>query len=170
MAEKHAQRAKLSCIGVVRMRRLVFCIIALAALSGYALAHPPSDVTVSYNENTGDLTVTISHQVDNPATHYVKHVTVLQGSKVLIDQTYTSQPDKTAFTYTYNIPQLKGTSEEITAVAECSIAGSRSGTLYLTGTTVPGTPVSTGRDPTQAPGCWVVVFLALGLAILPVRR
>jgi len=156
--------------GIRGIRCFALGIIALAALSGFAFAHPPSDVMLSYNENTGDLAVTISHQVDNPATHYVKRVTVREGSTVLIDQAYTSQPDKTAFTYTYNLPHLKGAAGEITAGAECSIGGSRSGTLYLTGTTVSGTPASTARDPTQAPGCSVVALVALGFAALSVRR
>jgi hypothetical protein len=167
MSEKQVQRAMTFSLG---MRCLVLGIIAITALSGYALAHPPSEVMLSYNENTGDLAVTIRHPIDNPDTHYVKQVTVHQGSTVLLDQTYTSQPDRTAFTYTYNLPQLKGTAGEITVNAVCSIVGSRSGTLSLTGTTVPGTPGSAARDPTQVPGCWVVVFLALGLIALRIRR
>ena len=91
-------------IGMVGMRRLVICILALTSLSGYALAHTPAGVAVSYDETTGDLGVIITHQVDDPVTHYVKHVTVRQGTTVLIDQSYTSQPDKSAFTYRYNLP------------------------------------------------------------------
>ena len=33
-----------SCIGTAGMRRLVICILALTALSGYALAHTPAGV------------------------------------------------------------------------------------------------------------------------------
>ena len=88
----------ISCIGMAGTRRLVICILALTALSGYALAHTPAGVAVSFDETTGDLSVTVTHQVDDPATHYVKHVTVQQGTTVLINQSYTSQPDKSAFT------------------------------------------------------------------------
>ena len=170
MSEKHVQRAMVSCIGMVGMRRLALCIIALIALSGYALAHPPSDVTVSYNEKTGDLSVAIKHQVDNPATHYVKHVTVQQGTTVLVNQTYTSQPDKSAFTYVYNLPQLKGSVGEVTVDAECSLVGSRSGNLYLVGTTVAGTPDGAAPAPNQAPGCVFVALLAVGLAATRIMR
>lgn len=159
-----------SCIGIVGVRRIVLCIIALTALSGYALAHPPSDVTVSYSEKTGDLNVAITHQVDNPATHYVKRVTVWEGTTVLVNQTYTSQPDKSAFTYVYNIPQLKGSVGEVTVDAECSLVGSRSGTLYLVGTTVAGTPGGATPAPSRMPGCVFVALFAVGLAATCLRQ
>jgi len=158
-----------SCIGMVGVRRIVLCIMALTALSGYALAHPPSDVTVSYNEKTGDLGVAIKHQVDNPAAHYVKHVTVREGSTVLVNQTYTSQPDKSAFTYVYHLPQLEGSAGEVTADAECSLVGSRSGTLYLVGTTVAGTPDGATPAPNQASGCTFIALLAVALAATRIR-
>jgi hypothetical protein len=160
----------ISCTGMVGMRRLVKFIIVLTALSGYALAHTPAGVAVSYDESTGDLGVAITHQVDDPATHYVKQVTVRQGTTVLIDKSYTSQPNKSAFTYHYNLPQLKGSSGEIKVDVECNIFGSRSGTLTLGGTPVSGAPGGAAPAPTQAPGCAFVALLAIGLAATRVMR
>ena len=160
----------ISCIGKAGMRRLVLCILALTALSGYALAHTPAGVIVSYDETTGDLGVAITHQVDNPTTHYVKHVTVRQGTAVLIDQSYASQPDASTFTYRYNLPQLKGSSGEIRVDTECNIGGSRSGTLTLGATPVAGTPGGASSSPTQAPGCACIVLLALGVAATRILR
>ena len=82
-------------------------LVSLAVLSGGALAHPPADATMTYDQNTGDLVVTITHQVDDPTTHYVKQVTVKQGDTVLIDKSYTSQPDRSSFTYRYNLRSSK---------------------------------------------------------------
>jgi len=158
------------------MRRLVIFIIALTALSGYALAHTPAGVAVSYDESTGGLGVAITHQVDDPAMHYVKQVTIRQGSTVLIDKSYTSQPDKSAFTYRYNLPQLKGSSGEIRVDVECSIFGSRSGTFTMGGILVSGAPGSAAPAPTQVPGCAFIALLAVGLAAtghwdrLPIRE
>ncbi|MCU0631116.1 MAG: hypothetical protein MUF37_08200, partial [Methanoregulaceae archaeon] len=148
------------------MRRLVIFIIVLTALSGYAIAHPPADVAVSYDQSSSDLIVIITHQVDDPSTHYVKQVTVRQGTTVLADQSYTSQPDKSASTYRYNLPQLKGTGGEVRVEVECNILGSRSGTLTLTATPVPGTPGSQTPAPTRAPGCVLVVLAAVGLVAM----
>jgi hypothetical protein len=146
------------------MRRLVLCILALTALSGYVLAHTPAGVVVSYDDTTGDLGVAITHHVDNTATHYVKHVTVRRGTTVLIDQSYTSQPDASAFKYRYNLPQLKGSSGEIRVDTECNIGGSRSGTLTLGETPVVGIPGGAPPSPTRAPLSVFVALLAAGLA------
>jgi hypothetical protein len=78
MPEKQIQRSMISRIGIFGMRRIVILIIVLTTLSGYALAHTPAGVDVSYDENSGDLVVAITHQVDDPATHFVNHVTVQQ--------------------------------------------------------------------------------------------
>jgi hypothetical protein len=176
MPEKHIQRTIQSCNGIVGLRRLVIVIIALTALSGYALAHTPAGVAVSYDESTGDLGVAITHQVDDPATHYVKHVTVRQGTTVLIGKSYASQPDKSAFTYRYNLPQLKGSSGEITVDVECNIFGSRSGTLMLTRTQVPPDSLvsSDAQQPTPLPAksgaLPFVALLAAGLAATRIMR
>jgi hypothetical protein len=91
-------------IGTGGMRYLIIGIMALSALTGSALAHTPAGVEVSYDGMSGELGVAITHQVEDPVTHYVKQVTVRQGSTVLIAQTYTSQPNKKAFTYRYYLP------------------------------------------------------------------
>jgi hypothetical protein len=176
MPEKNIQRTMKSRIGITGVRRLAIILIALAALSGYAMAHNPADVTVSYDENSGDLTVTITHLVDDPTTHYIKQVTVMQGSTVLIDKSYTSQPDKSSLTYHYSLPQLKGGNGEIKVNAVCNLIGSRSGTLMLTRTQVPGGAGATpgaqqpSTSPTKAGALPVVVLLAAGFVAMRIRR
>jgi hypothetical protein len=176
MPEKNIQRTMISRIGITGVRRLAILLVAMAALSGYAMAHNPSDVTVSYNENSGDLSVTITHLVDDPTTHYVKQVTVMQGSTVLIDKSYTSQPDKSSFTYHYSLPQLKGGIGEIKVNAVCNMIGSRSGTLMLTRTQVPGGSQATPgaqpptASPTKAGALPVIALLAAGFAAVRTLR
>jgi hypothetical protein len=157
----------------VLVRILVLAVISLAVLSGSACAHPPADAAVSYDDTTGDLVVAITHQTDDPATHYVKQVTVRQGDTVLIDQSYTSQPDPSSFTYRYNLPQLKGSSGEIRVDAQCSLFGSRSGTLTLTASSAaaaPGAAIPAIPAPTKSPpGVWIALG-ALGIAAARIRR
>lgn len=166
----------ISRIGIVGMRRIVILIIVLTTLSGYALAHTPAGVDVSYDENSGDLVVAITHQVDDPATHFVNHVTVQQGTTVLIDTPYTSQPDKSSFTYRYNLPQLKGSTGVVRVDVGCNIIGSRSGTLVLTRTQVPDGNQSTpgaqqpAASPTKAGALPFVVLLAAGFAATRIMR
>jgi hypothetical protein len=166
----------ISRIGIFGMRRIVILIIVLTTLSGYALAHTPAGVDVSYDENSGDLVVAITHQVDDPATHFVNHVTVQQGTTVLIDTSYTSQPDKSSFTNRYNLPQLKGSTGVVRVDVGCNIIGSRSGTLVLTRTQVPDGNQSTpgaqqpAASPTKAGALPFVVLLAAGFAATRIMR
>jgi len=143
------------------IRIVALTLIGFALLGGSALAHPPADPALTYDDQTGDLVVAITHQVDNPATHYVKQVTVRQGNTVLIDKSYTSQPDASSFMYRYNLPQLKGSRGEVTVDARCSLSGSRSGTLVMGGTPA---PVGAEPAPTKAPVCAFAAILAVGLA------
>jgi hypothetical protein len=143
------------------VKALVLALVSLAVLSGGALAHPPADVVMTYDQNSGDLIVTVTHQVDDPTTHYVNRVTVKQGDTVLIDKSYTSQPDRSSFSYRYNLPQLKGSSSEIRVDVQCSQFGSRSGTLTPSANPAPGTAASASTAapaPTKSP---VGVFVAL---------
>lgn len=165
------------------LRAFMLALVSIAALCGGALAHPPSDATMTYDQNTGDLLVTIIHQIDDSTNHYVKRVTVLQGNTVLIDKSYTSQPDRSSFTYRYPLPQLKGSSGELKVNAQCSIIGSRSGTLMLVGTgtpallvsSVPGSPSSASpatdaQEPTKSPVGALAAITALGFMALFIRR
>ena len=148
------------------VRALVLALVSLAVLSGGALAHPPADAAMTYDQNTGDLIVTITHQVDDPTTHYVKQVTVKQGDTVLIDKSYTSQPDRSSFSYRYNLPQLKASSGEIRVDAQCVQFGSRSGTLTLSANPAPVTTASASPAapaPTKSPVGVFVALVAVGL-------
>ena len=152
------------------MRHLVIGILVLTLLSGHAIAHTPSGVDVSYDEQAGDLGVAITHQVDDTSMHYVKQVTIRQGETVLVSQSYTSQPGKSVFTYRYNLPHLKEKSGEITVDVECNVFGTRSGTIILVGPTVAGVPAVTTPAPTQAPGCVFIALLALALVTNRIMR
>ncbi|MFA4850266.1 MAG: hypothetical protein WC626_11125 [Methanoregula sp.] len=155
------------------VRTLVLALVSVVVLSGFALAHPPSDAAVTYDPGTGDLIVTVSHQVDDPSTHYVKQVIVKQGDTVLIDKTYTSQPDRSSFTYRYNLPQLKGSNGDIRVETQCSQFGSRSGTLKLplapVATTM-GSAVPAAPTPTKSPVWECAAFVAVGFAATRILR
>ena len=155
------------------IRVLVILLIGLAGMSRFALAHPPADAAVTYDENTGNLVVSITHQVDDPATHYVKQVTVRQGDTVLADESYASQPARSLFTYRYNLTQLKGSSGEIRVDAQCSQFGSRSGTLMLTRIFTPHTPGSattSAPSPAKSPVCACTALVAVGFVATRILR
>ncbi|MDO9550144.1 MAG: hypothetical protein Q7J03_04150 [Methanoregula sp.] len=155
------------------VRILVLALVSIAVLSGGALANPPSDVTMTYDQNAGDLIVTVVHPVDDPTTHYVKQVTVMQGDTVLVDKSYTNQPDKSSFTYRYNLPQLKESSGGIRVNAQCILFGSRSGTLTPSAVSSPVTPgneIPAAPAPTKSPVCAFVALVAVGIVARQVLK
>jgi len=157
------------CTWKLQVRCLATFLLGLTLLCGFAGAHSPSDVEVKYNELSSELAVTITHQVENPGTHYVKQVTVRQGTTILADSSYTSQPDGSSFTYNFSLPQLKGSVGEISVEVKCNQFGSRSGILMLTRTQAPtetrGSDVLPATPlPTKAGAEPLVAILAAGLA------
>jgi hypothetical protein len=148
-----------------RIRILTLTLTGLIVLTGGALAHPPAEAVVTYDETTGDLIVAVTHPVDDPTTHYVKQVTVMQRDIKLIDKSYTSQPDRSSFTYRYNLPQLKGSIGEVRADVQCNWFGSRSGTLMVTQNLTLGTPGSSypaAPPPTKSPVSEFAALVAVG--------
>ena len=155
------------------IRIVALTILVLVLLCGSAFAHPPADPALTYDDQTGDLVVAITHPVDNPATHYVKQVTVRLGDTVLIDKSYTGQPDRSSFTYRYNLPQLKGNSGDIRVDTQCSQSGSRSGTLMLRATpdaAAPGSAVPAATAAAKSPVWDGAALVAVGFVAARILR
>lgn len=93
----------------------------------FAQAHSPSDVSLSYNSQTSELSVSITHSVSDPSTHYVESVEISLNSQNFHTFSYTSQPDANQFTYTYEINLTAGDVVEVTAT--CNLGGSKSASL-----------------------------------------
>ena len=85
-------------------------------------AHPPSDLNLTYNQTTGNLSATFIHQVADPTTHYLKNVKVSVNGNETINQDYTSQPTADIFTYIYPINASPKSVIDVTGV--CVIGGS----------------------------------------------
>ena len=134
-------------------RYQVIAIIALVAASCLliipAAATPPSAVIVSYNELSSELSVTITHPVVDPTTHYIREVVITDNGKTITDASYTSQPSQDTFTRTYSIPAKPGDDIEVTAI--CNLAGSKSSHLYVTTTAAPTIAASGSAMPVTRP-------------------
>lgn len=128
---------------------LAFLVISVCAgvVVFPAAAHAPSDMSISSNELSKMLNVTITHQVPNPQAHYVKEVRVTLNGNVVSDSPYTSQPAPDTFTYTY--PLLPAPGDTIEVTASCNIAGSISRTMYIPGPTATAPGQTSTPPPTQ---------------------
>jgi hypothetical protein len=126
----------------------VFVFIFLLACGGGIImapvaAHPPSDMSVSYQEISRTLVVTITHPVPNPQNHYIREISVTINGRTVNDSFYTSQPATDTFTYSY--PLDTETGDEIAVTATCVLAGSITRQMYNTG------PVATTLPPGAGP-------------------
>ena len=148
----------------------VFVVILLLAAGGCILvtpgaANPPSDMSVSYQELSRTLAVTITHPVPNPQSHYIREVLVTINGRTVNDSFYTSQPTPDTFTYSYPVDTKPG--DEIAVTATCVLAGSLTRQLYNTGTIATTPPPGAGLPATKASagpfsliGAGVALFLA----------
>jgi hypothetical protein len=128
--------------------------ILLFVTIGIAAAHPPGRMELAYSEQTGEVVITVTHVVDDPALHYIKKVDVRKNGETVISETYAGQPSKDTFTYRY--PLILSPGDEIVATAECSIGGSATARFIMPGPKaasliMPGpsaaTPAGSGTTP-----------------------
>jgi hypothetical protein len=145
----HGSFSYLSCSGIGRLTALgaVSLIIALCISAAPAGAHSPAAMLLAYNETAGELAVTITHQVIDPATHYVREVQLSVDGQTVRTTPYTSQPSATPFTYSYSLQVQAGNSVKVDA--SCILGGSITRTLLVPGSTgsAPVVPGSTGSAP-----------------------
>lgn len=95
---------------------LCLMLMSIAAVQ----AHAPSELLLSYDG--GVLQARFTHEVDNPAVHYIRRVEVEgAGTPLQREFEYTSQPSRDVFTYSYPIALPSGSI--IRVKAECSIGG-----------------------------------------------
>lgn len=156
----------------MKVRYPVLPALTFLLLCGIAIAHSPSDMRLDYDHGLGTLLVSVTHQVDDSSTHYVREV-VIQKNGVTVDTvTYASQPSRETFTYSYPVTLEPGDVARVTA--RCNIGGSI--TRDYTRPAAQGTPVTViPTTPSLAPAPWVVhaglllaaILLLLGVAILP---
>ena len=147
----------------------ILCIVS-AVLAGCLLippvsAHAPSDMSVTYDELTKELRVSITHEVPNPGEHHIKEVTITINGNVVKESRYTTQPSADTFSYSYPIETV--TTDEIKVIAACSQGGSISRTLYNTGA-IASTPLSSAAGqptPTAASGFLPLLGIAAALLI-----
>lgn len=107
----------------------VFGIGSLAAnsmlfssLSSTAYAHPPANITITYNPATKVLRAVIAHNVADPRTHYIKEVDIALNGREIIEHNLSRQDNNATQTVSYLIPDAK-IGDIISLEAYCNISG-----------------------------------------------
>jgi hypothetical protein len=147
------------------VRYCVLCVLGVFVCSILPLqvgAHSPSDMTVSYSLQTQELRVTITHQVSDPTTHYIREVRIEKNGVVYNKTAYTSQPDPNSFTYTYTVNATTG--DVIDVTANCIQGGSK--TIQYT----IATKNSDTKPSSSTPGFEIILVIGALIACIALLR
>ena len=140
---------------------ILLFFVALISMPYTVYANAPSSMTVSYNLETQDLLVTITHPVNDLTTHYIKEVKIEKNGVLYNTSLYESQPDLNSFTYTYTVNATIG--DTIDATASCIQGGSK--TIQHT------VAINNGEGKKSTPGFEIIVLLgALVISLAILRR
>jgi desulfoferrodoxin (superoxide reductase-like protein) len=109
--------------------RLILGVGFLLALKGISAAHPPVSMDVALQPE-GKLRVQVSHTVNDPAKHFINRIVVMKDGKVIAEQGFGQQADKTGQDVEIAVTGLaKG--QTIQVEADCNIFGSLKKTFTL---------------------------------------
>jgi hypothetical protein len=106
---------------------LTFFLLCLSPQFSYATA--PKSVDLIYDTNTQTLSVTINHYTLSAGMHHIKYVEIKKNGETISKNNYNTQPTSSVFTYTYNIPAVKGDIFDVTAT--CNFWGHKTSTLTV---------------------------------------
>ncbi len=155
------------------MRKSLLLIGVLSVFALFALtitpisAHPPSNMTLSYDYDTQILTVTVFHAVADPNTHYIEQININKNSVFVMERNYTSQASTSSMADTFNIDAQDNDILQVTAI--CSISGqiqrqitvSSGGLQTQPPPTIPGFPIF---------AIALGLIFAIGFAVIRRRR
>jgi len=118
----------------LKIRRLIITILILSLIvsifTSNVYAHPPSNMNLTYDVETQNLEVEISHQVSGPNSHYIINIVMKKNGISYKTFNYTNQPSTNKFTYTYDVDAQEDDIIEITA--NCNQGGQISKQLTVT--------------------------------------
>ena len=144
----------------------VALLLLLLLVAVPVAATPPSAMSLSYDQSSSELSVTITHPVMNIPGHYIKYVNLTVNGNVDNDSLYTSQP---ADTFTYMYPLVLRPGDLVEATATCSLSGSGTATFIMPGSTATA-PAGQPASPTPKESLPVITTLAGIVAVFAIRR
>jgi len=87
------------------MSRLVM-MIGFVFVTSLAYAHPASEVVLTLDAGTKELSVNITHQVSNPERHYIDQVNIMVNGKAVINEVLTKQTTAAGETLKFPLPDV----------------------------------------------------------------
>ncbi|MFW9911362.1 MAG: hypothetical protein ACFFEU_02770 [Candidatus Thorarchaeota archaeon] len=85
------------------------------------VAHTPSNMTLDYDWDTQTLSITISHSVSDPNSHYIQTIIIYKNDAMVHTESYTSQESTSGVSDTFSMAAIDG--DTLRVWANCSISG-----------------------------------------------
>ncbi|MGV9169881.1 MAG: desulfoferrodoxin family protein, partial [Promethearchaeia archaeon] len=123
-------------------------ILALMAFSAVSIvqvqAHTPSGMTLEYDADTDELSVSVSHSVSDVNSHFIEEIVIYNNDAQVDSRTYTSQESTSGMSDTFTVDAVDG--DVLKATAYCSISGSVTEEITI-GTNTTTTTTTTTATP-----------------------
>lgn len=103
------------------------------------LAHPPTDLKISYDSDAGVLHISMTHVTSNIIKHHIRKIQVFKNDEVVLDETIAQQTSPNSMTKDVLVSAAAGDTIRVKAI--CSEAGIIEGTLVI--------PVETQEQPAE---------------------
>ena len=104
------------------MKKTILTLCGLLIMSTVALAHPPSDIKIQFDEKTKILTAVIKHPVSNPNSHFIKKADIGLNGKEIQMLPFTRQETQKIQTVRLPIPQAKK-GDTLSVEGYCNLSG-----------------------------------------------
>lgn len=99
-------------------------------LAECVFAHPPTDVELTFDQETMILTVSASHMVGKITKHYIEKIVVELNDEEIITQRLRIQSSEAKQEVSYAIPGTR-VGDTFSVTAYCNIAGKKKNTLLI---------------------------------------
>lgn len=99
-------------------------LTVMVLASGSAFAHPPKNISATWDASGETLNVTAQHNVNDPNKHYILVMSIIEGNKQLVLKQYTKQGSSEGFSDSVILKGLKSGARLRIQLA-CNIMGSK---------------------------------------------
>jgi hypothetical protein len=105
-------------------------VLVLIGVVSSAYAHAPGNVDLGFDLEEQLLEVTVKHQVNDGAKHYVNRVSVDLNGRKIIEQTLYAQENLKDQKLVYRITDA-GVGDTISVTASCNISGKKKASVKI---------------------------------------
>jgi len=110
--------------------RIICIALLMFILAPRAVAHPPTDIALKFDEETLSLTVNVSHMVGKITKHYINKIVVELNDEEIITQKFNVQSSEAKQEASYIIPGAQ-VGDTFSVTAYCNISGKKTKTLKI---------------------------------------